>query len=213
MKVNKIGGNTKHFVNNWKKISSDPWIISAIQGIEIPLIEFPYQHEEPRPIKFSKEESLCMQEAVDSSKDKNVIELSKEEEMQFVSNIFMVPKSNGKVRIILDLSKFNDFVEKQHFKMDTIHTATSMIVPNVFMSSIDLQDAYFTFPMALPHRKFLKFRWRGTLWQFVGLPMGISCAPRIFTKLIAPIFAHIRQQGGQCFPYLDDSFIFGFTFD
>lgn len=86
-----------------------------------------------------------------------------------------------------------------------------MIVPNVFMSSIDLQDAYFTFPMAKAHRKFLKFRWKSQLWQFVRLPMGISCAPRIFTKLIAPIFAFVRSKGGQCFPYLDDSFIFGFS--
>lgn len=60
---------------------------------------------------------------------------------------------------------------------------------------------------------FLKFRWKSQLWQFLGLPLGISCAPRIFTKLIAPIFAYIRKQGGQCFPYLDDSFIFGFSFE
>lgn len=37
--------------------------------------------------------------------------------------------------------------------------------------------------------------------------MGISCAPIIFTKLITPIFAFMRAQGVQCFPYLDDSFI------
>lgn len=115
------------------------------------------------------------------------------------------------VRIILDLSTFNEAVHKPHFKMNNIHTATSMLVPGAYMSSVDLQDAYFTFPIRRQDRKFIKFRWQGQLWQFVGLPMGISCAPRIFTKLITPIFAFIRKKGGQCFPYLDDSFIFGFT--
>lgn len=208
-----IGGNTRNYVDNWRRISSDPWVISSIQGIEIPLLTFPVQLREPRPICFSEDEKDLMQEAVNSLVKKNVIELSIEEEDQFVSNIIMVPKSNGKVRIILDLSVFNEIVEKQHFKMNNIHTATGMIIPNVFMSSIDLQDAYFTFPIAHHHRKFLKFRWNSELWQFVGLPMGISCAPRIFTKLIAPIFAFVRRQGGQCFPYLDDSFIFGFSFE
>lgn len=166
---------------------------------------------EPRPIKFSEQESILMQEAVNSLEFKRVIEKSKEEKDQFVSNISMVPKNNGKVRIILDLSKFNEIVVKQHFKMHNIHTAANMIIPGVFMSSIDLQDAYFTFPMALHHRKYLEIRWNKELWQFVGLPMGISCAPYIFTQLIAPIFALVRKQGGQCFPYLEDSFIFGFS--
>lgn len=55
---------------------------------------------------------------------------------------------NGKVRIILDLSRCNDAVEKIHFKMNNIQTALNMIVPGGFMSSLDLQNAYFTFPIA-----------------------------------------------------------------
>lgn len=41
--------------------------------------------------------------------------------------------------------------------------------------------------------------------------MGITCAPRIFTKLTKPGYASLHLQGVQCFPYLDDSFIFGFS--
>lgn len=207
----KVGGNTANFTHNWRKITSDPWVISESQGIHIPLKYIPFQGVEPRPIRFSINECGLMSEAVMSLADKGVIELSEEEPYQFISNIFMVPKPNGKVRIILDLSKFNEAVEKSHFKMDSIHTATSMILPGVFMCSIDLQDAYFTFPIVEEHRKYLKFRWEGKLWRFIGLPMGITCAPRIFTKLILPIYAHLRGEGVQCFPYLDDSFIFGFS--
>lgn len=77
--------------------------------------------------------------------------------LQFIFNIFMVPKPNGNVRIIVDLSRFNDAVEKIYFKMENIHTATNMIVPGVFMTSIDLQDAYFIFPIHVVDRKCLKF--------------------------------------------------------
>lgn len=152
-----------------------------------------------------------MEEAIVGLLQKNVIERSQEEPFQFVSNVFMVPKSNGKVRIILDLSRFNEAVVKTRFKMDNLHTAANLMVPGMFMTSIDLQDAYFTFPILEEHRKFLKFRWQGELWRFIGLPMGITCAPWYFTKLVAPIFASLRRQGLQGFPYLDDSFIFGFS--
>lgn len=72
----------------------------------------PFQGVEPIPIPFSVSELLLMQEEVVKLAEKNVIDKCMEEPGQFVSNIFMVPKQNGKVRIILDLSKFNDFVDK-----------------------------------------------------------------------------------------------------
>lgn len=100
-----------------------------------------------------------MQEAVDSLAAKNVIELYEDEPFQYISNIFLVPKPNGKVRIILDLSRFNDAVDKTHFKVNNIQTALTMNVPGVFMTSIDLQDAYFTFLVAECDRKFIQFRW------------------------------------------------------
>lgn len=122
-----------------------------------------------------------MDEAIHSLENKNVIERSVEEAYQFVSNVFMVPKQNGKVRIILDLSRFNDCVEKRHFKMDNLHTAANLLVPGVFMTSIDLQDAYFTFPIVLEHRKYLKLRWKDEIWQFVGLPWVLH-VPQEFSQ-------------------------------
>lgn len=209
----KVGGNTANCVHVWQKISNDPWVLNSVQGIIIPLKYIPFQGVEPRPIKWLDSERKLLHDAIATLEDKNVIELCEEESFQFISNVFLVPKPNGKARVILDLSRFNDSVEKVHFKMDNLHTATNIIVPGVFMTSIDLQDAYFTFPISVKDRKFLKFRWEGKLWRFIGLPMGITCALFYFTKLITPIFAYMRRKGNQCFPYLDDSFIFGFSED
>lgn len=41
---------------------------------------------------------------------------------------------------------------------------------------------------------------------------GLTSAPRTFTKLLTPIFAHLRQQGHECFGYIDDTFILADTF-
>ena len=38
----------------------------------------------------------------------------------FVSNIFTVPKSSGKVRLILNLKRLNTFLEYEHFEVEDI---------------------------------------------------------------------------------------------
>ena len=54
------------------------------------------------------------------------------------------------------------------------------------MAAIDLQDAYYSIPIRSLDGKFLRFIWEGTLYEFTCLPNGLSCAPRIFTKILKP---------------------------
>jgi hypothetical protein len=59
------------------------------------------------------------------------------------------------------------------------------------------------------HRKFLRFIWDGVVYEYVCLPFGLSSAPRIFTKLMKPIIAHLRKLGFRLLIYLDDLLILG----
>lgn len=87
----------------------------------------------------------------------------------------------------------------------------NLVENNVFMAIIDLQYTYFTFLENSEDKNFLKFRWNGRFWRFLGLPMGINCVSRYFSKLITYSFTYITTRDLQGFPYLDNSFIFGFT--
>ena len=73
------------------------------------------------------------------------------------------------------------------------------------MASIDLKDAYYSVPICKDHQKFLKFEWKGVLYQFVCFPNGLGLCPRKFTKLQKPIFSSPRQQGHISVVYIDDS--------
>ena len=46
-----------------------------------------------------------------------------------------------------------------------------------------------------------------TLFEFKCLCFGISSAPRIFTKILKPVYAFFRQLGIRCIYYIDDSLI------
>ena len=87
-----------------------------------------------------------------------------------------------------------------------------LVTPNCFMTSIDLEDAYLTLAIALKHRKFLKFTWRGKIYMYIVLPFGLTSAPRIFTKILKPLLGLLRKQGYTVAAYLDDSFQKGDTF-
>ena len=47
------------------------------------------------------------------------------------------------------------------------------------------------------------------IYEFQCLPFGLSSAPRVFTKLMKPVMALLRQAGVRCLIYLDDLLIMG----
>ena len=131
----------------------------------------------------------------------------------FVSTVFLQPKKNGGFHMILNLKNFNDFVEYQHFKMETIKDILAAVVPNCFMCVADLQDAYLVVPISKWHWKFLKFRWKGKIYCYLVLPFGLACSPRVFTKITKITLSVVRSEDHTAMMYIDDSFIMGLTFE
>ena len=112
---------------------------------------------------------------------------------EFISAIFLRPKKDGTHRMILNLKSLNQYVTYHHFKMDTIHTAVEMMTPGCYMSSVDLKSAYYSVAIAPSDQKYLKFSWRGKLYQFTCFPNGLAFCPRKFTKLLKPVYSTLRN--------------------
>jgi len=124
----------------------------------------------------------------------------------YLSPVFTRPKKDGMNRMILNLKGLNSEITHHHFKMDTLQVALKLVTPFCFMFSIDLKDAYYSVPIAKHHRKFLRFSWRGQLWQFDSMPNGLALTPRKFTKLLKPVVAKLREEG-HVTSFLDDSLL------
>ena len=173
-------------------------------------IEFeaiPIQVGQPRFIFPNTTEGVKMTLELEKLIWAGVIERSSHEEGEYISPVFSKPKKNGSVRIILNLKQLNENVEYHHYKMDNRQMAGRLMTRNCYMASIDIKQAYYMVPIAREHRKFLKFWWRGTLFQFTVLPNGLACAPRLFTKLLKPVYSTLRNEGVHVVGYIDDSFI------
>ena len=80
------------------------------------------------------------------------------------------------------------------------------------MASIDLNDAYFSVPIAKEHRKYLRFMWQNKVYEFTCLPFGLACAPCVFTKVMKPLVSSLRIMGHESCDYLDDSLLVDQTY-
>ncbi|CAC5420573.1 unnamed protein product [Mytilus coruscus] len=73
-----------------------------------------------------------------------------------------------------------------------------------FMLKIDLKKAYSVLSISQNHRKFLRFKWEGTLFEYTALPFGLAEGPRLFTKIMKPVIDILRRMGVRMIIYLDD---------
>ena len=131
----------------------------------------------------------------------------------YISTIFLREKKDNKCRLILNLKNFNGHVTYRHFKMDHLKTALSMVRKECFMSSIDLRNAYYSVPVAICDQTYLMLQFAGQLYKFVCLPNGLTSAPRLFTKILKPVFDPLYKEGHDTMGYLDDSILFEDTYD
>ena len=176
-------------------------------GVTLDLDTLPQQTFVPKPLQFSKVETDAIDVEITDFLDKGIIEKAYHSEPEFISNVFTREKHDGSHRVILNLSALNPFIEYHHFKMDTIETVIGLMRSNCYMASLDLSNAYFSVPVATSDRCYLKFKWKKELYQFLVLPNGLTSAPRIFTKVLKPVYAHLRQLGFIASGYIDDSFL------
>ena len=95
--------------------------------------------------------------------------------------------------------------------MDTLEAAISMMKAVGFMASVDLKDAFYTVPIHPFHQKYLKFCFDGASYQYTCLPNGLASVPRIFTKLLKPVYATLHSMGHLNSGYIDDSYLQGDT--
>lgn len=199
------------YLPEWRKITKDSFILNIIRGYQLPFTTMPNQIIEPSPIPMSSSDENKVTEAIGKLLAQGAIKKSPEEKGQFISNVFSVPKSDGSVRLVINLKPLNEFIVAPHFKMEDYRTAAALLRPTDYMAVVDLKQAYHSVAVCGQHQKFLKFRWKETLYQFTCLPFGLNIAPYIFTKIMRPVLAVLRKQGLLSVNFLDDTLLIGNT--
>ena len=203
-----IAGRLQHFIHNWMILTKDVWIHSTIKGFHILLKSSPTQTC-VREMQRSKESEDIVNQELQALLDKKIITPIAQSPTltTFLSPIFTIPKKNGEQRLIINLRQLNKSMTKQHFKMEGAHLLSDLLVMNDWMVKVDLKEAYYAVPIHQQSQSLLGFLWNSRKFQFTCLPFGLSCAPRVFTKILKPVVAYLRERSVRLISYIDDILI------
>jgi len=203
-----VGGRLSHFWTQWQRLGADPYVVQVLkEGYKIPFLSRPPLSRVPLvnsqysdPLK----NNVLRQSVQDMLVKKAIEPVTNSYSEGFYSRLFLVPKKTGEWRPVIDLSALNKFVECPTFKMDTPEHVRASLQPGMWVTSIDLKDAYFHIPIHPRHRKFLRFQVLGKVFQFLALPFGLNTAPRLFTKVGAQLKKMGIRMGILLHQYIDD---------
>ena len=177
------------------------------EGYCLPFLSTPPLSNVPIPLPSYSPTSIkgaALEEVTLGLIAKGAVELAPLPSPGFYSRLFVVWKTSGSWRPVIDLSHLNRFVDVSHFQMETIQSVLLSVRQGDWMASIDLKEAYLQVPVHPASRHFLRFVFRGTVYQFKALCFGLSTAPQVFTRVMAPVSAILHSLGIRMRRYLDD---------
>lgn len=199
------------FALEWTRIGASPWVIRTLtDGLSMDFLQEPRQLFLP-PETTPTSDRATLQAELQANLAKAAIERVPPPTPQqpvFYSSQFTVPKRDSdRHRQVSNLKQLNQFIPPVHFKMETLSDLKDVLRQNDWLTTVDIQDAFFHIPLAQDQMDFYRFHWEGAHFRFRAMPFGLSLAPRTFTKVLRPVVGYLRSKGVRCLIYLDDILI------
>ena len=192
----------------WRDRGAEPWVVEVLRvGYCLPFLSTPPLSNVPIPLpsySITSIKGAALEEVTLGLIAKGALELAPLPSPGFYSRLFVVWKTSGSWRPVIDLSHLNRFVDVSHFQMETIQSVLLSVRQGDWMASIDLKEEYLQVPVHPASRHFLRFVFHGTVYQFKALCFGLSTAPQVFTRVMAPVSAILHSLGIRMRRYLGD---------
>ena len=165
-----VGGRLSLFLDSWRSITRDQYVLHLLQqGLHLSFESQPLLTTSPVPFPLpeasSKREHLRAE--ILSMLEKGAIErVVNKSSLGFYSLLFVIPKKNGKTRLVIDL-------RKEKFHMDTPTNLRHSIIKGDWVISLDLTGTFLHVPIHPLSRKFLRFCYQDEVFQFQVLPFRL----------------------------------------
>ena len=225
-----VGARLRFFALAWLTLIGDPWCTSVVEhGYYPEMTGQQYRARRPRP-----REACALDAFRETARHVMVTEMIPEQVIEPAgaplglfstiptrarwpvlpevwSTYFIIPKSDGGFRGCLDCRYYNLYVQSIYFKMDSLRTLRDLSLPGDWMVKLDLRHAYLVVGIHPNARPAFRFRTAHGDYQFRTICFGLRSAPRVFTRLLKPVFALLRKQGIRLVGFIDDVAILGRT--
>ncbi|MFO0453080.1 MAG: reverse transcriptase domain-containing protein, partial [Pseudomonadota bacterium] len=158
--------------------------------------------------KMKEEEEKIVEKEMKQLLKQGVLEETEEERKQCVAPI-AVAKRGKEQRMVIDFTELNKSLAELSFKQETLQKSAGLLKEGDWMVKLDFKRAFHSVAVKEEYRKFLKIRWRGKIFQFKGMPLGLSQSPYYFNLIASSIAGELRRRGMRLLYYVDDWIILG----
>jgi hypothetical protein len=119
---------------------------------------------------------------------------------EWAAPTFIIPKKNGTVRFISDFRRLNKELKRKPYPIPKIAQMLQDIDNFAYATSLDLNMGYYTIRLHPDYQKLCTIVTPFGKYQYLRLPMGISCSPYIFQEKMSDLMQHLNFVR----TYLDD---------
>lgn len=128
------------------------------------------------------------------------------------SNMVIVRKPNGKIRICIDYRQINKKTIKDSYALPRIEEMLDCLKGAKFFSTIDMRSGFYHIPMKEQDKQYTAFS-AGPLgfWEWNRMPLGLVNSPSTYQRLMEDCFSDLNNK--ICLIYLDDIIIYASTFE
>ena len=162
-------GHLQYCLEKWEKPTSDRYILNTGKGYQIPFLSVPVQRSSSSLTSMTPQEKVLVNQEVEQMLKKGAIKVAQQDRSLFLSSIFVVLKKESGHHPVINLKNLNHYLPYSHSKMEALFLLKEILQEGEYMCKIDLKDAYFLVPLNQKFQKFVSFRWKNLLYQFLCL--------------------------------------------
>jgi len=123
----------------------------------------------------------------------------------------LVPRSNGKNRLVVDYRALNRLIKRKQYPMPKVDDYLEAMRGQQYFALIDLAQGYYQIELFKEERLKTVFVTPDGKYQYKRLSMGLAESPSYFQKLINTVIKDLKYH--HCLGYFDDFPCMGHTFD
>ena len=121
----------------------------------------------------------------------------------------LVPKKNGKLRLVIDYRQLNKQTIKSCWPIPSIEEIFDTLEGSKYFTTIDLSWGFYQLPMAEESQDYTAFSTPFGSFKWLRMPMGLTGSPNTFQSLMEQVLVGLTWK--TTVPYLDDCIIFSST--
>ncbi|KAG0420372.1 Retrovirus-related Pol polyprotein from transposon 17.6 [Dictyocoela roeselum] len=116
----------------------------------------------------------------------------KESDTEYISPAFVIKKSNGKLRLVVDYRHLNSITRKSHQYTPNMYELGRLKGSRIY-STIDLNQGYYQIPIAKDDIEKTGFKILNRTFVFQRMPFGLCNAPSTFQKAMNTLFSDTKK--------------------